>query len=236
MLHSEPRLQLKLHKKTRIKISEWEKQGYLTACGAELTYHPSADPSFLQAVLDLPDVRIPSVRGIELSDETIGQIPKGIIEYFESLRHENKIERSRPRDHELEFKEEDYGGLPKKEILRIDTNGSKIAFRILSMLERDRARFKDDAELVRYIYEQIRRVLDMGFELDTCNHRFRYAWHEACNPLGIWKAYSLNRGLLNEEWEFERSKTSNGLELIKARSLDCRGVCTDWKGRLFEYF
>lgn len=96
MLHSEPRLQLKLHKKTRIKISEWEKQGYLTACGAELTYHPHADPSFLQAVLDLPDVRIPSVRGIELSDETIGQIPKGIIEYLRAFVMKTE---SRGQDH-----------------------------------------------------------------------------------------------------------------------------------------
>jgi hypothetical protein len=215
----------------RMKILGWENQGYLPTCGAELTYHPNS--GFLQAVLDLHRIGNPSERTCELSQEVIEQIPKEIMEYIESLRSRYHITREVSiRDHEEEMDKERrkkeavgekyYNGLPNKEIMRICSIGTKIALEILSMLEEDRGRFKDDLDLRRYIDEQIREKL--GSEPLTDRYSIELAWHETCNPLGIWKNFSvmIPLGFQNEEELVKTSTGNQALGIIKDRSLDCR--------------
>lgn len=227
-MYSDAPMQLTLHKKTRVKIREWEERGYLPECGAELTYHPSvvSHPSYLQAVLNMSKF-IDSEEEKELTQEAIEQIPEEIRKYFESLAREDQIWLS-VGNHLLEIKE----GLPKKRILEIDTNGTRIALGILSMLEKDRSHFKDDPELKRHIYEQIRQELGAGSKLDL--DTFLYARHETLNTLGIWGAYSKNLLLPDEEQMFVCSTGTDGLELIKARSLDCRMVFSSWKNNFLD--
>nr|MDO8099320.1 hypothetical protein [Candidatus Njordarchaeota archaeon] len=243
-LCSVPGVQLKLHKKMRIKILEWERQGHLPPCGAELTYHPSADPSHLQAILNQPHIRVPTEQRKKLSQEEREQIREAIIEYVESLRNENQIKQEDPLIHDKEMDEgrmmerargkEYYWGLSNEEIMEFCTHGTKIAFGILSTLEKDRESFKDDPALREYIREQIRQELH-EVERSTNNPKFMGAWHETLNTLGIWGAYSYKVLLPNEEEMFLCSAGTDGLELIKARSLDYRMVFSNWKGSFLGF-
>jgi hypothetical protein len=95
----EPEKQLKLHKRMRIKIPEWEKQ--IRELEPELTYHPSS--GFLQVVLNLQNITRSSEQGKELSVTQIDQIPKEIDEYIESLCNEYDIKELTRDDHGKEM-------------------------------------------------------------------------------------------------------------------------------------
>jgi hypothetical protein len=238
-LYCEPDKQLRLHRELRASIPEWEKQHHLPDCGAELTYHPTI--GFLQVVLNQPHIRVPPEQRKKLSQEEKEQIRKPIREYIERLCSKNHIKPEDPLIHDKEMDEgrmSDKGyweGLPNEEIMRICLHGTRIAFGILSTLEKDRESFKDDPALRDYIHRQIRQELHEA-EHSTNNPKFMGAWHETLNALGIWGAYSYNVLLPNEEEMFLCSAGTDGLDLIKARSLDCRMVFSNWKGDFLDYF
>jgi hypothetical protein len=207
-------MQLKLHKKMRIKIPEWERQHLLPDCETELTYHSS----LLQIVLSLNIISPEGEDNLDLSPAQIEQIPREIRESIESLCNVARIslriqnhdkEMNDNRIHEEATGRKYYFGLSNKELMRICSNGTRIALGILGMLENNRENFRDDVDLKKYMLGQIIEKLGAGFE--PYKDKFWLAWHEILNNVGIWG---------KDEEMFASSGGNNGLELIKARSLD----------------
>jgi len=217
-MYSDAQMQLRLHKKLRIKIPEWEKQCLIRDCEAELTYHHKGniESDFLQSVLNL-DMTSSEGENLDLSPTEDNQIPKEINEYIENLCKENQI-RLRKLNHDKEMNDarmkekakgnKYYYDLSNKEIMRVCSSGTRIALGILSIMQENRVLFENDVDLKKYILDQITQKLGVGFEPDK--DKFWFALHEILNTLGIW-GY--------EEQIFAKSGNNYGLELIKNRSL-----------------
>jgi predicted transcriptional regulator len=73
-----------------------------------------------------------------------------------------------------------------------------------------------------YIIKRINEELDADFV--PCTEKFGQAFHETVNPLGIWKNFFVKTpiGLRSEEELIKKPMGNQALNIIKARSLDCR--------------
>lgn len=214
------RKQLDLYKKMRKEIPEWEDEDLLPDCETELTYHTSS--GYLQAVLNFRNIRSSPGERKELSEEETKQIPKKIEDYIESLCNENHIElkkhdAGKEMDCERKGKqdkgEEYWCGMRNDEIVRVCSNGTRIAFEILDRLEKDSGFFKSDPSLSEHIKQEIVRRLRFTPDLSDC--RFERTWHETCNSVGLGIYY-------DEDGKLWRSRGYRGLELIKERFFDSR--------------
>jgi hypothetical protein len=221
-LNCEPEKQLKLHKRMRIKIPEWEKQ--IRDLEPELTYHPTS--GFLQAVLSL-DIKSSSQERKELSEEEREQIPKQIYDFILSLCRENDITLSidnhgKEMDCGRKKQGKDYWfGMPNEDIVGVCSVGTRISSEILDKLEKKKEDFSDDSSLRDYIIKRIHEELDADFVPGT--DKFCQAFHEVVNPLGIWKNFFIMTptGFQSEEELIKEPKGSQALSIVKTRSLDC---------------
>jgi hypothetical protein len=132
--------QRRLHRIFRKEIKGWEKRGLVQ--GAILTYHfhvPSIPTDSLYLCLDIPAVKTPNQRTMELSSETISQIPSEITDKVKQLCSENQTKEN-IYDYEFniitsESGKKYYRNAPVEEILRFASVGTKIAFEFLDASE-----------------------------------------------------------------------------------------------------
>lgn len=175
-------IQIKLHKIFRQKIKVWENKELVK--GAVLTYHGRARS--LYVCLNIPSVKEPPERSIQLTQEVVKQIPFEILNDLKKICEQNKIEYS-IRDYEFECrkikeKEESegkdyYRGASVEETLRFASTGTKIALQILELIEKNKTPWASNDELVHYILTRIKTELGENY------FWLQEAVHFVCNPL-----------------------------------------------------
>lgn len=176
--------QRRLHKIFRHKVKDWEKQELVKE--VVLTYHTDTGSFYL--CLDIPAVKKPDERNLQLSEETIEQIPSQILNSVKQICGENQVT-LKIRDYELALQKQKakeksqgkpyYRGAPVKEILRFASVGARIADQILDLLETGERPWTIDKELARFILSRLKEVLGEDYPW------LREGFHFVCNPLGF---------------------------------------------------
>ena len=179
--------QRRLHKIFRHKVRDWEKQGAVK--GTVLTYHfhtPSVPTDSLYVCLDIPAVELPHKRSVELSNETIEQIPWEIMSSIERVCDEKQV-RLKIRDYEFGMIQNKswrlYRNAPVEEILRFASIGTKIALQILDLMESDERPWTSHGEFANFILSQLKKDLGESY------FWLREAFHFVCNPALLNEAY-----------------------------------------------
>jgi hypothetical protein len=148
-------------------------------------------PDSLFVCLDIPAVKEPHQRSIQLPSEALEQIPSEIMSNIKQIcSHQIKLE---IEDYELAIREakarnesqgiEYYGGAPVEEILRFASVGTKIALHILDLVETGERPWASDKELASFILSQLKRELGENY------FWFREGFHFVCNPLRIFEPF-----------------------------------------------
>jgi len=178
-------VQQRLHNIFRHKIKDWEKRELVK--GAVLTYHFQNDPTdSLYVCLDIPSVKEPTKRSVQLPNETIEQTPSEIIGTMKQICGQNQI-KLEIRDYELETREAKirkesqgipyYRGAPVEEILRFASVGTKIALQVLDLLETGERHWTSDKELACFVLSRLKEELGENY------FWLPEGWHFVCNPL-----------------------------------------------------
>jgi len=186
-------VQQKLHNVFRRKIKDWEKRKLVT--GEVLTYHfntPSVPTDSLYVCLDIPAVKTPCEHSVQLSNETIEQIPSEIMGSIRQICVENQI-KFQIRDYELAIRGQKarkesqgisyYRGASVEEILRFASVGTKIALQILDVVETGERSWASDKELARFILSRLEEELGKNY------FWLPEGWHFVCNPLLLDDSY-----------------------------------------------
>lgn len=176
--------QQKLHKIFRQNIKEWESKDLVN--GAVLTYHfgnPTRDPETLYLCLDVTAVHLPNVRKLQLSDETISQIPSEIMNKIAQVCKENQIKLD-IIDYEFNITSGNsakyYRDAPTEEILRFASIGTKIAINLLDKVENHEIMLNNFSEFKELADEILWRLKE---ELGDNYFWLREAFHFVCNPM-----------------------------------------------------
>lgn len=178
-------VQQRLHIIFRHKVRDWEKRELVK--GIVLTYHFSGVPTdSLYVCLNIPSVKEPRKRSIQLPREAIEQIPSEIMSDMEQICLQNHI-KLEIKDYELAIgrakvrKESQgvlyYRGASVEEILRFASVGTKIAFQILDLVETRERHWTLDKELACFILSRLKEELG-----ENCSW-LPEGWHFVCNPL-----------------------------------------------------
>jgi hypothetical protein len=172
--------QKRLYRIFRYKIGQWKASGVVER--AVVTYHFDS----LYVCLEIPAVKEPVDSKVELSQETVRQIPSSIMQCFDYICQENRIElrifnyksaiEQAKRDQE-EKGTPYYDGATVEEILRFASTGTKIAFEVLDRMEKHEKAWNLDVELSEYVYSRLTDELgaDYGW--------WKWTLHFVCNPL-----------------------------------------------------
>lgn len=172
--------QQRLHKIFRHEIKDWETVGLVK--GAVLTYHfqtPSIPSDSLYVCLDIPALKTPDERSVQLSNEAISQIPSEIMHKVTQLCVENQIKLD-ILDYEFNLITNESGKLyrdaPVEEILHFASIGTKVALELLDVKE-NVENWTNHEELANLILSQLKKELgDNYFWL-------REAFHFVGNPM-----------------------------------------------------
>jgi len=178
--------QKEITKSFRPKILEWRTEGLVK--GEVITYHYGRGQiESLYVCLNIPIVKIPSVRTTFLSEETINEIPSKIMSKIDKIRKENPETNLEYRDYEFDIqeakvKEESqgksyYDGAPVEEILRFASIGTKIALEIFETLRTNPEKLNSDIILSQYVIQRLRGELGENYQW------MNWALHFTCNPL-----------------------------------------------------
>jgi hypothetical protein len=173
--------QQKLHKIFRQEIRDWEKRSL--AKGAVLTYHfktPSVTGNSLYFCLDIPAVKIPYERTMQLNEQAVRKIPSEIMNKINQVCEENLIELG-ITDYEFDIITAKswryYRNAPTEEIIRFASAGTKIALDLLDMIENREITLTNHEKLAEDTLSRLKQELgDNYFWL-------REAFHFVCNPL-----------------------------------------------------
>jgi hypothetical protein len=173
--------QQKLHKIFRQEIRDWEKRSL--AKGAVLTYHfktPSVTGDSLYFCLDIPAVKTPYERTMQLNEQAVRKIPSEIMNKINQVCEENLIELG-ITDYEFDVitakSWRHYRNAPTKEIIRFASAGTKIALDLLDMIENREIALTNHEKLAEDI------LLRLKEELGDNYFWLREAFHFVCNPL-----------------------------------------------------
>jgi hypothetical protein len=185
--------QQRLHKKFRQDIKEWKSKDLVK--GAVLTYHfgdPARDPETLYLCLDIPAVQAPKERNVQLSGETISQIPSEIMNKISQVCSQNQIKLG-ILDYEFDIAcaceraiktgQSYYRNAPTEEILRFASAGTGIAISLLDEMESRKitvnnyVKLADFRELANSILSRLKKELGENYSW------LPEAFHFACNPM-----------------------------------------------------
>lgn len=185
--------QHRLHHVFRHKIENWEKQELVK--GTVLTYHfhrPRVPTDSLYVCLDIPAVKEPRKRSIQLSSEAIEQIPSEIMSSMKQICSQNQI-KLEIKDYEFAIRKEKarkesqdvpyYRGASVEEILRFASVGTKIALQILDLVETGEPHWTLDKELASFILSRLKKELGENY------FWLPEGWHFVCNPLLLPDSY-----------------------------------------------
>jgi len=165
--------------------------------GAILTYHfnDPFNPDMLYVCLDMPAVKTPHERSMQLPEETVSQVPSEIINKITQLCKENQIELGVIIDYELDVASTResyikagevwnyYRNAPTEEIIRFASIGTKIALNLLDMIENREITLTNPEKLAGDILSRLKEELgDKYFWL-------REAFHFVCNPMDFDNSY-----------------------------------------------
>lgn len=179
--------QQKLHKIFRHKIRDWKKRELVK--DAVLTYHfqvPSVQSDSLYVCLDIPSIKKPLKRSVQLPKEIIDQIPSTIMNNVKQVCDQKGIE-LQIRDYEFALtlgkSGRHYRNASIEQILRFASVGTKIALQILDAVEIGEQPWTSDKELATFILSQLKKELGE-----------KYSWlpesfHFVCNPLLLNDSY-----------------------------------------------
>ena len=180
--------QKRLYRIFRYKIGQWKASAVVDR--AVVTYHfgdPSTTDS-LYVCLDIPAVKESIDPEVELSQETVRQIPSLIMQCFDYICQENRIKVrifkyklsiERAKRNQKEKGTPYYNGATAEEILRFASTGTKIAFEVLDRMDEDEKAWNLDVELSGYISSRLRDELGADYKW------WKWALHFVCNPLLI---------------------------------------------------
>jgi len=187
--------QQKLHKIFRQDIKEWEQKDLVK--GAVLTYHfgnPTKDPETLYLCLNILAVHAPRERTVQLSGETIGQIPLEIINRINQICIQHKVvldildyefDIASNCEHATKTGQSYYRGASTEEILRFASTGTSIAISLLNEIENREITFINNMERADVILSRLKKELGENY------YWMLEAFHFVCNPMLL-----LNDGLL----------------------------------------
>jgi hypothetical protein len=187
-------IQQRLLKIFRQEIKDWENRNLVK--GAILTYHfktPSVPGDSLYVCLDIPAVKTPYERSVQLPEETISQIPSRIINKITQVCNENLVKLDIIMDYEFDVASSRecaikagksyYRNAPTEEIIRFASTGTKIALNLFDMIENQEITLTNHEKLAGDILSRLKEELgDNYFWL-------REAFHFVCNPMLFDDAY-----------------------------------------------
>jgi len=165
--------------------------------GAILTYHfnDPSNPDVLYVCLNIPAVKTPHERSVQLPEKTVSQIPSEIINKITQLCKEHQIELgviidyefdvASTRERAIEAREvwNYYRNAPTEEIIRFASIGTKIAFNLIDMIENREITLTNPEKLAGDILSRLKEELgDNYFWL-------REAFHFVCNPMDFDDSY-----------------------------------------------
>lgn len=160
-------VQQRLHTIFRHKARDWEKRELVK--GTVLTYHFSGVPAdSLYVCLNIPSVKEPHKRSIQLPREAFKQIPSEIMNDMEQICAQNQI-KLEIKDYELGIRRAKarkesqgvsyYKGAPVEEILRFASVSTRIALQILDLVETCERHWTLDKKLARFILSRLKEEL-----------------------------------------------------------------------------
>ena len=183
----------------RQDIKEWESKNLVK--GAVLTYHfgdPTRDPETLYLCLDVTTVQTPHERNLQLSGETISQIPPEIMNRIIQVCSQNRVKLgiidyefdvASTRERAIKTGQAYYRNAPTEEILRFASVGTRVAINLLDEIESQNLTVDDIAEktdltkLANSILSRLKKELgDSYFWLPE-------AFHFTCNPMLAFEEY-----------------------------------------------
>jgi hypothetical protein len=151
--------------------------------GAVLTYHfktPSVPGDSLYVCLDIPAVKTPHERTVQLNEQTVRKIPSEIMNKINQVCKENLIE-SAITDYEFDIITAKswryYRNAPTEEIIRFASAGTKIAFDFLDMIENREITLTNHEKLAGDILSRLKEELGEDY------FWLREAFHFVCNPM-----------------------------------------------------
>jgi hypothetical protein len=173
--------QQRLFKIFRKEIKDWENRNLVK--GAVLTYHfktPSVPGDSLYVCLDIPAVKTPHERTVQLNEQTVRKIPSEIMNKINQVCKENLIE-SAITDYEFDIITAKswryYRNAPTEEIIRFASAGTKIAFDFLDMIENREITLTNHEKLAGDILSRLKEELGEDY------FWLREAFHFVCNPM-----------------------------------------------------
>lgn len=179
--------QQRLYNTFRHRIKDWEKREFVKE--AVLTYHfhtPRAPADSLYVCLNIPTVKKPHKRAIQLPSEAIKQIPSEIMSNMKQICGQSRI-KLEIRDYEFSLKRNKawrlYRNAPVEEILRFASVGTKIAIQILDLVEIGKRPWASNKELASFILSRLKK------ELGESYFWLREGFHFVCNPLLLIDSY-----------------------------------------------
>jgi len=151
--------------------------------GAVLTYHfkkPSVTGDSLYVCLDIPAVKTPHERTVQLNAQVVRKIPSKIMNRIIQVCEENLIELG-ITDYEFDIITAKtwgyYRNAPTEEIIRFASTGTNTAFDFLDMIEKNEITLTNPEKLARDILQRLKKELgDNYFWL-------REAFHFVCNTM-----------------------------------------------------
>jgi len=165
--------------------------------GAILTYHfnDPTNPDVLYVCLDIPAVKTPHERSLQLPEENVSQVPSEIINKITQLCKETQIELGTIMDYEFDIASTResyikagevwnyYRNAPTEEIIRFASIGTKIALCLHDMIENREIMLTNPEKLAGDILSRLKEELgDNYFWLPE-------AFHFVCNPMDFDDAY-----------------------------------------------
>jgi hypothetical protein len=165
--------------------------------GAILNYHfnDPNNPDALYVCLDIPAVKTPHERSVQLPEEPVSQVPSEIINKITQLCKENQIDLGIIMDYELYVASTResyieageawnyYRNAPTEEIIRFASIGTKIAFNLHDMIENREITLTNPEKLAGDILSRLKEELgDKYFWL-------REAFQFVCNPMDFDDSY-----------------------------------------------
>jgi hypothetical protein len=173
--------QQRLHKIFRQEIKDWKNKNLVT--GVVLTYHfksPSVKGDSLYVCLDIPAVKTPHERIVQLNEQAVRKIPSEIMKKINRVCEENLIELG-ITDYEFDIITAKtrgyYRNAPTEEIIRFASTGTNTAFDFLDMIEKHEITLTNHEKLAGDILSRLKKELgDNYFWL-------REAFHFVCNTM-----------------------------------------------------
>ena len=153
-----------------------------------MTYHfgvPRRPSDNLYFCLDIPSVKLPTQRTIDLSQEIVKTIPKEIMTELRKVESETLSNPTHDKiamiDYELDLQQSDlspYKNASIPEVLRFASEGTNIALEVLSDTKTRKETWKNDKEIAEAIQQRVNAKL-------TTKKELFFGFHFVGNPVFV---------------------------------------------------